>query len=115
MKASRETQVFDFVVRRSREGRPPTLREICEATGITSTNGVSEHLRNLERKGLLRRGGKGQMRTWVPAEPHGAWLGGLTPDHAAAATALARVWDQLAPATLRALAGFAEKSEVTRA
>ena len=35
---------------------PPTIREICEALGIASTNGVSDHLRALERKGHLHRG-----------------------------------------------------------
>jgi repressor LexA len=40
-----------------RVGYPPTLREIGRHFGIRSTNGVSDHLRALERKGHLRRGG----------------------------------------------------------
>ena len=36
-------------------GYPPTLREIGEAMGIRSTNGVNDHLRALERKGFLTR------------------------------------------------------------
>lgn len=36
-------------------GFPPTLREIGARMGIRSTNGVSDHLRALERKGYLRR------------------------------------------------------------
>jgi repressor LexA len=36
-------------------GYPPTLREIGDAIGITSTNGVVEHLRALARKGYIRR------------------------------------------------------------
>jgi len=36
-------------------GYPPTLREIGSKMGISSTNGVSDHLRALERKGYLRR------------------------------------------------------------
>jgi hypothetical protein len=38
-----------------KHGRPPTLREIGAATGIRSTNGVADHLRALERKGLIER------------------------------------------------------------
>lgn len=36
-------------------GTPPTLREIGACLGITTTNGVSDHLNALERKGLIRR------------------------------------------------------------
>lgn len=36
-------------------GYPPTLRELGEALGIRSTNGVADYLRALERKGYLRR------------------------------------------------------------
>ncbi len=53
-------------------GYPPTLREIGEHMGISSTNGVNDHLKALERKGFLTRddmksralrpvGGSGQM------------------------------------------------------
>lgn len=34
-------------------GASPTVRELCEALGIESTNGVADHLAALERKGLL--------------------------------------------------------------
>jgi repressor LexA len=36
-------------------GYPPTLREIGEHMGISSTNGVNDHLKALERKGYLAR------------------------------------------------------------
>ncbi len=36
-------------------GYPPTLREIAAAMGIKGTNGISDHLMALERKGHLRR------------------------------------------------------------
>lgn len=36
-------------------GYPPTLREIGEAMGIRSTNGVNDHLHALERKGYISR------------------------------------------------------------
>lgn len=34
---------------------PPTVREIGAALGLRSTNGVNDHLKALERKGVLVR------------------------------------------------------------
>lgn len=36
-------------------GIPPTIRELCKAVGMRSTNGVAEQLAVLEQKGLVRR------------------------------------------------------------
>ncbi len=44
--------ITDFI---KHNGRPPTLREIGELTGISSTNGVNDHLVALEKKGCLER------------------------------------------------------------
>src|SRR5690554_828546 len=50
----RQRAVLDFVVEYIRVHRfPPTVREIGRALGIRSTNGVSDHLKALERKGYL--------------------------------------------------------------
>ncbi|MGH3771186.1 MAG: transcriptional repressor LexA, partial [Pseudonocardiaceae bacterium] len=38
-----------------RLGYPPSVREIGEAVGLTSTSSVAHQLRTLERKGYLRR------------------------------------------------------------
>ncbi|APU13793.1 transcriptional repressor LexA [Actinoalloteichus fjordicus] len=38
-----------------RNGYPPSVREIGEAVGLTSTSSVAHQLRTLERKGYLRR------------------------------------------------------------
>lgn len=38
---------------------PPTYREIGDALGIASTNGVADHVKALIRKGHLRRAGRG--------------------------------------------------------
>jgi DNA-binding MarR family transcriptional regulator len=52
----RQRSILDFVVSFLRErGYPPTLREIGAYFGIKSTNGVSDHLRALERKGYIER------------------------------------------------------------
>ena len=39
----------------ARHGYPPTVREIGQAVGLTSSSTVHAHLNNLERLGLLRR------------------------------------------------------------
>jgi len=36
-------------------GYPPTIRELGDALGISSTNGVNDHLKALEKKGYLSR------------------------------------------------------------
>jgi hypothetical protein len=38
-----------------RRGYPPSMREIGEAVGLTSTSSVAHQLSSLERKGFLRR------------------------------------------------------------
>lgn len=52
----RQQMVLDFIRRCIRDrGYPPTIREIGGHMGIRSTNGVSDHLKALERKGYLLR------------------------------------------------------------
>ncbi len=52
----RQLKVLDFIrSHAAANGYPPTLREIGKHMGIRSTNGVNDHLRALERKGLIRR------------------------------------------------------------
>lgn len=50
-----QQKVYDFLVQRSKEGIPPTVREICEATGFKSTSTVHSHLKSLERLGYITR------------------------------------------------------------
>jgi len=62
----RQKAVLEFVVDYIRVHRfPPTVREIGRALGIRSTNGVSDHLKALERKGYLERRGM-KSRALVP-------------------------------------------------
>lgn len=52
----RQEAILEFIRRSIRDrGYPPTLREIGAQMGIRSTNGVSDHLRALERKGYISR------------------------------------------------------------
>jgi repressor LexA len=53
---SRQQRILDFIERTVRErGYPPTVREIGEAVGLTSSSSVHAQLANLERKGLLTK------------------------------------------------------------
>lgn len=53
---ARQRRILDFIAKTTRErGYPPTVREIGEAVGLTSSSSVHSQLANLERKGLLRR------------------------------------------------------------
>jgi repressor LexA len=53
----RQQKILSFIKRSIQDqGYPPTIREIGEAFGIRSTNGVNDHLKALERKGYLLRG-----------------------------------------------------------
>ena len=52
----RQREIFDFVKTYVGEhGYPPTVRDIGQAIGLTSSSTVHAHLGNLEKLGLLRR------------------------------------------------------------
>ena len=52
----RQQEIFDFIKKYSAKyGYPPTVRDIGQAIGLTSSSTVHAHLSNLEKSGLLRR------------------------------------------------------------
>ena len=52
----RQQRILDFIGETVRErGYPPTVREIGEAVGLTSSSSVHAQLANLERKGMLHK------------------------------------------------------------
>jgi repressor LexA len=54
---SRQQEILDYLESfTQRVGYPPTVREICKATGLKSPRSVSQHLQALERKGYIHRG-----------------------------------------------------------
>ncbi len=56
---TRQKQIYDFLLRSIREkGYAPSIHEIGARFKIASTNGVSDHLKALEKKGYIRRVGK---------------------------------------------------------
>jgi repressor LexA len=49
-------EILDFIAAHQREkGYPPSVREIGEAVGLTSSSTVHTHLTTLQRQGYLRR------------------------------------------------------------
>jgi repressor LexA len=58
-----------------RRGYPPSMREIGEAVGLTSTSSVAHQLTTLEKKGFLRRDANRpravEVRSVAPADPTG--------------------------------------------
>jgi repressor LexA len=54
---TRQREILEYMGSFTREsGYPPTVREICSATGLRSPRSVSQHLQSLERKGYIQRG-----------------------------------------------------------
>lgn len=52
----RQRRILDFISGTVREqGYPPTVREIGEAVGLTSSSSVHAQLANLQRRGLLHK------------------------------------------------------------
>lgn len=53
--SSNQEKVYKFLVKRLQNGLPPTVREICEATGLRSTSSVHAILNFLEENGYIVR------------------------------------------------------------
>lgn len=54
--SDRQQQIYNFMMRFSNEkGRPPTIREIGKAVGISSTSVVNYNLNILEKAGMIAR------------------------------------------------------------
>lgn len=50
-----QQKVYDYLKGRMENGLPPSVREICRATGLKSTSSVHAHLKSLEEMGLITR------------------------------------------------------------
>ncbi|MDH3216881.1 MAG: transcriptional repressor LexA, partial [Candidatus Krumholzibacteria bacterium] len=54
---NRQKEILQVLERSTADnGYPPTVREVCKATGLRSPRSVTQHLEALERKGYIRRG-----------------------------------------------------------
>lgn len=50
-----QQKVYDFIKNAMPGGVPPTVREICNGTGLRSTSTVHAHLKTLEKLGYITR------------------------------------------------------------
>ncbi len=50
-----EKKVFEYIVSRSEDGLPPSVREICAELGIRSTSTAARYINNLVEEGLLEK------------------------------------------------------------
>ena len=50
-----QQKILDYLKECSADGRVPSVREICEKTGLSSTSTVHHHLKSLEERGLIER------------------------------------------------------------
>ena len=74
----RQQRIVEFIRRTVQDrGYPPTVREIGEAVGLTSSSSVHAQLANLQRKGLLRKDA---------AKPRAIEVAGARPRGSAAVT-----------------------------
>ena len=79
----RQQRILEFIRRTVRErGYPPTVREIGEAVGLTSSSSVHAQIANLQRKGLLRKDA---------AKPRAIEVGGGRPTDAVVVPLVGRI------------------------
>jgi repressor LexA len=79
----RQRRILGFIQRTVRErGYPPTVREIGEAVGLTSSSSVHAQLENLNRRGLLRKD---------PAKPRAIEVAGVRPSSSVEVPVVGRV------------------------
>ena len=65
----RQRQVLDVIRRHlDKDGRSPTVREIAQSLGVTSTRTVHKHLQSLEKKGVISRMRYGYRSIELPGE-----------------------------------------------
>lgn len=91
---ARQRNILDYLVEHINEqGYPPSMREIGEFFGIRSTNGVSDHLRALERKGFISRSAQKGRGIQVLRTAEGGDVSRATPTQAFSAPGPANMVD----------------------
>ena len=54
--SDKQQQILDYIKEEIlKKGYPPTVREICEKVGLSSTSSVHSHLNTLEENGYIKR------------------------------------------------------------
>lgn len=65
---NRQLEVLATIARHQlREGLSPSIRGLADLLGIVSTNGMNDHLKALEKKGLLERDHRARSIRLTPA------------------------------------------------
>jgi repressor LexA len=78
--SGKRRQILEFIERQVRErGYPPSVREIGEAVGLTSSSTVHTHLQILQRHGFLRRDPTKPRAIVVSFEPSSGAAIGVRP------------------------------------
>ncbi len=65
---AKQQKVLAFLQERAQTGVPPTVREICMASGIRSTSTVHTYLKILEEGGYIERDGRLNRSIRMPGE-----------------------------------------------
>ncbi|MGN0695982.1 MAG: transcriptional repressor LexA [Oscillospiraceae bacterium] len=65
-----EKKVYEYIVERTVDGIPPSIREICAALGLRSTSTAARYVNSLVEKGLLEKA-DGRNRGIRPAGDNG--------------------------------------------
>jgi repressor LexA len=69
--SGKRRQILEFIADQvARRGYPPSVREIGEAVGLTSSSTVHAHLRVLQEEGYLRRDPSKPRAIVIQPEPH---------------------------------------------
>ncbi len=64
MVTHRQQEILEYMAAYlTREGFPPTIREICAALGLSSPGSLMKHLQTLEKEGLITKS-LGKKRAW---------------------------------------------------
>jgi repressor LexA len=75
---ARQRRILEFIRKTVEDrGYPPTVREIGEAVGLTSSSSVHAQLANLQRRGLIKRDAS-KPRAMEIRGPGGARRGGVS-------------------------------------
>lgn len=66
-----QARILEYIQQFTKEkGYPPSVREICTATGLKSTSTVHGHLLRLQKKGLLNRDSMKPRAITLPSNRH---------------------------------------------
>ncbi|MCL2884672.1 MAG: transcriptional repressor LexA [Oscillospiraceae bacterium] len=66
--SAKQQRVLEYLQQRTSDGVPPSVREICAATGIKSTSSVHTYLKELEDAGYITREGRLNRSIRLPGD-----------------------------------------------